>query len=99
MADGPPGEVGRFEGHQGLIGSSAQRRTAARRRSGRNFDGKDRWVVLAMAGIPTVLYGAGPRSILEANAHSANEHIKLSDLKAATKIVEASLRDLLRGQR
>ena len=49
------------------------------------------------AGIPTVLYGAGPRSILEANAHSANEHIKLSDLKAATKIVEATLRDLLRG--
>jgi succinyl-diaminopimelate desuccinylase len=47
------------------------------------------------AGIPTVLYGAGPRSILEANAHSANEHIRLSDLKAATKIVEASLRDLL----
>ena len=47
------------------------------------------------AGIPTVLYGAGPRSILEANAHSADEHIKLSDLKAATKIVEASLRDLL----
>lgn len=49
------------------------------------------------AGIPTVLYGAGPRSILEANAHSANEHIKLSDLKAATKIVEATLRDLLRA--
>ena len=49
------------------------------------------------AGIPTVLYGAGPRSILEANAHSANEHIKLSDLKAATKIVEATLRDLLKA--
>lgn len=49
------------------------------------------------AGIPTVLYGAGPRSILEANAHSANEHIKLSDLKAATKIVAATLRDLLKA--
>jgi succinyl-diaminopimelate desuccinylase len=49
------------------------------------------------AGIPTVLYGAGPRSILEANAHSANEHIKLSDLKAATNIVEATLRDLLKA--
>lgn len=49
------------------------------------------------AGIPTVLYGAGPRSILEANAHSANEHIKLSDLKAATKIVEATLRDFLKA--
>ena len=36
------------------------------------------------AGIPTVLYGAGPRSILEANAHAADEHVQLSDLKAAT---------------
>ena len=45
------------------------------------------------AGIPTVLYGAGPRSILEANAHGADEHVILSDLKAATKIVEATLRD------
>ena len=47
------------------------------------------------AGIPTVLYGAGPRSILEANAHSADEHIKLSDLKAATRVIEATLRDVL----
>ena len=46
-------------------------------------------------GIPTVLYGAGPRSILEANAHGANEHIKLSDLKAATRVIEATLRDVL----
>jgi succinyl-diaminopimelate desuccinylase len=51
----------------------------------------------SVRGIPTVLYGAGPRSILEANAHSANEHVKLSDLKAATKIVEAALRDLLKA--
>ncbi|MBV9348222.1 MAG: M20/M25/M40 family metallo-hydrolase, partial [Pseudolabrys sp.] len=47
------------------------------------------------AGIPTVLYGAGPRSIVEANAHGANEHVKRSDLKAATKVVAATLRDLL----
>lgn len=47
------------------------------------------------AGIPTVLYGAGPRSILEANAHSADEHLQLSDLKAATEIVAASLADML----
>jgi acetylornithine deacetylase/succinyl-diaminopimelate desuccinylase-like protein len=46
-------------------------------------------------GIPTVLYGAGPRSILEAGAHGANEHIKLSDLKAATEVVAATLRELL----
>lgn len=47
------------------------------------------------AGIPTVLYGAGPRTILDANAHAADEHIRLSDLKSATKIVEATLRELL----
>ncbi|MBA5776770.1 ArgE/DapE family deacylase [Stappia sp. F7233] len=49
------------------------------------------------AGIPTILYGAGPRSILEANAHSADEHLQLSDLRAATEIVALSLRDLLSG--
>lgn len=49
------------------------------------------------AGIPTVLYGAGPRSILEANAHAADEHVRISDLDAATRIVEASLRDLLKA--
>ena len=49
------------------------------------------------AGIPTVLYGAGPRTILEANAHGANEHIRLSDLKSATKVIAATLRDLLRS--
>ena len=51
----------------------------------------------AAAGIPTVLYGAGPRSILEANAHGADEHLKLSDLRAATEIVALSLADLLRA--
>lgn len=48
-------------------------------------------------GIPTVLYGAGPRTILEANAHAADEHVRLSDLKAATLIVEGALRDLLKA--
>ncbi|MCS0503752.1 ArgE/DapE family deacylase [Ancylobacter mangrovi] len=47
------------------------------------------------AGIPTVLYGAGPRSILEANAHAADEHVRISDLAAATKVIEGTLRDLL----
>jgi acetylornithine deacetylase/succinyl-diaminopimelate desuccinylase family protein len=45
--------------------------------------------------IPTVLYGAGPRSILEANAHRADEHVRLKDLEAAIKIVAGALRDLL----
>jgi len=47
------------------------------------------------AGIPTILYGAGPRSIIEANAHSADEHVQLSDLRAATEIVALALEDLL----
>ena len=46
-------------------------------------------------GIPTVLYGAGPRSILEANAHSADEHLQLGDLRAATQIVAEALRTLI----
>jgi succinyl-diaminopimelate desuccinylase len=49
----------------------------------------------AAAGIPTVLYGAGPRSILEANAHGADEHLKLSDLHAATRVIAFTLADLL----
>jgi succinyl-diaminopimelate desuccinylase len=49
------------------------------------------------AGIPTVLYGAGPRSILEANAHAADEHLELADLKAATEIVALALADLLKA--
>lgn len=49
----------------------------------------------AAAGVPTVLYGAGPRSIAESNAYSADEHIRLADLKAATEIVASALVDLL----
>jgi acetylornithine deacetylase/succinyl-diaminopimelate desuccinylase family protein len=49
----------------------------------------------AEAGIPTVIYGAGPRSFLEANGHRADEKLKLSDLTAATTIVALSLADIL----
>jgi succinyl-diaminopimelate desuccinylase len=45
--------------------------------------------------IPVVLYGAGPRTILEANAHNANENLRLKDLKAATKVVALAVRDVL----
>ena len=48
------------------------------------------------AGVPTVLYGAGPRSIFEANAHRADERLKLDDLHKATKIVALALFDLLK---
>jgi acetylornithine deacetylase/succinyl-diaminopimelate desuccinylase-like protein len=47
--------------------------------------------------IPTVLYGAGPKSILEANAHRADEHVQLKDMDAAIRIVSATLRDLLKA--
>ena len=49
------------------------------------------------AGVPTVLYGAGPRSMLEANAHRADERIKLDDVYKATEIVAMALHQLLRA--
>jgi len=48
----------------------------------------------AAYGIPIVLYGAGPHSILESNAHNANENLRLNDLSAATKIVALAVADL-----
>jgi acetylornithine deacetylase/succinyl-diaminopimelate desuccinylase-like protein len=50
----------------------------------------------AARGIPIVLYGAGPRTLLEANAHRADENLRLGDLRAATKIVARAVADLLR---
>lgn len=49
------------------------------------------------AGIPTALYGAGPRSLLDANGHRADEKLVLADLRAATKVVALTLADLLMG--
>ena len=49
----------------------------------------------AGAGIPTVLYGAGPRTLTEANAHRADECLVLEDLRRATKVMALTLRDLL----
>ena len=46
-------------------------------------------------GIPAVIYGAGPRSVLESNAKRADEHIELDDLRGATKVVARMLFDLL----
>jgi len=50
------------------------------------------------AGIPTVLYGAGPRTLAEANGHAADENLRLEDLRRATKTVASALADLLRAQ-
>lgn len=45
--------------------------------------------------VPIVLYGAGPRSIEEANAHRADERLFLADLPKATEVVARSLLELL----
>ncbi len=47
------------------------------------------------AGIPTVLYGAGPRTLQEANGHGADECLRLRDLQRATVVVALALADLL----
>ena len=49
----------------------------------------------AEAGIPIVLYGAGPHTIQEANAHRADERLPLADLYKATEVVALTLLDLL----
>jgi acetylornithine deacetylase/succinyl-diaminopimelate desuccinylase-like protein len=46
-------------------------------------------------GIPGVIYGAGPRTVLESHAKRANERIDLEDLRRATKVIARTLRDLL----
>ncbi len=46
-------------------------------------------------GIPGVIYGAGPRTVLESHAKRADERLVLEDLRGATKVVARSLHDLL----
>jgi len=46
-------------------------------------------------GIPAVLYGCGPRTVLQSNAKRADEHIELEDLRRATKVLARTLADLL----
>ncbi|NMM79969.1 peptidase M20 [Acidovorax sp. SRB_14] len=46
-------------------------------------------------GIPGVIYGAGPRSVLESHAKRADERLHLEDLRRATKVIARSLHDLL----
>jgi len=46
-------------------------------------------------GIPGVIYGAGPRSVLESHAKRNDERIDLEDLRRATKVVARSLVDLM----
>jgi succinyl-diaminopimelate desuccinylase len=46
-------------------------------------------------GIPGVIYGAGPRTVLESHAKRADERLNLEDLRRATKVIARSLSDLL----
>jgi acetylornithine deacetylase/succinyl-diaminopimelate desuccinylase-like protein len=45
--------------------------------------------------IPGVIYGAGPRTVLESNAKRADERLDLDDLRRATKVIARALADLL----
>jgi len=47
------------------------------------------------AGIPGVIYGAGPRTVLESHAKRADERLALEDLRRATKVIARTLSDLL----
>ena len=47
------------------------------------------------AGIPGVIYGAGPRTVLESHAKRADERLDLQDLRRATKVIARTLSDLL----
>jgi acetylornithine deacetylase/succinyl-diaminopimelate desuccinylase-like protein len=49
----------------------------------------------AKAGVPIVLYGAGPRTIEDANAHRADERLPLADLYKATEVIALTLAELL----
>jgi acetylornithine deacetylase/succinyl-diaminopimelate desuccinylase-like protein len=85
--------------------AGAQRLTAALKRHGERFFGvpiAENGVPLytdarhyAAAGIPTVLYGAGPRTLDEARGHAADERLRLNDLKLATCTVACALSELL----
>jgi succinyl-diaminopimelate desuccinylase len=49
----------------------------------------------AERGIPVVLYGAGPRTIEEANGHRADERLRLDDLEKATVVIALAVGELL----
>ena len=49
----------------------------------------------AEAGIPGVIYGAGPRSVFESHAKRADERLAMSDLRGATKVIARTLLDLV----
>jgi acetylornithine deacetylase/succinyl-diaminopimelate desuccinylase family protein len=52
--------------------------------------------IFSEAGIPGVIYGAGPRTVLESHAKRADERMALEDLRRATKVIARTLHDLLK---
>ena len=46
-------------------------------------------------GVPIVMYGAGPRTLAESNAKRPDENLLLEDLRRATKVIAATVYDLL----
>jgi len=52
--------------------------------------------IFSEAGIPGVIYGAGPRTVLESHAKRADERLALEDLRRATKVIARTLHDLLK---
>jgi len=51
--------------------------------------------IFCEAGIPGVIYGAGPRTVLESHAKRADERLVLEDLRRATKVMARTLHDLM----
>ncbi|WP_343045193.1 ArgE/DapE family deacylase [Oricola thermophila] len=49
-------------------------------------------------GIPTVMYGAGPRTLIEANGHRADERLPLDTLAVSSKVIALAACDLLRAR-
>jgi succinyl-diaminopimelate desuccinylase len=49
----------------------------------------------AEAGVPAVIYGAGPRTMLESRAKQPDECLELEDLRRATKVIARTLLELL----
>ena len=47
------------------------------------------------AGVPVVLYGAGPRTVEESRAKQPDERLDLEDLRRATKVIARTCLDLM----
>ena len=71
---------------EAISGMAGEARGIAHDHEGRHY---------AAAGIPTVMYGAGPLDVVEAGLHSADENIALDDLRLATQILALAALELL----